>query len=288
MKTFILMLLSIFSPENDTLRDRIAARIASVDGIMAVAFHDLMTGKQLLINEREMFHAASTMKTPVMIELFRQADKGIVRLDDSLLVKNSFSSIVDGSPYSMDLGDDSDDSMYGMIGKRMTLRELVYQMITVSSNLATNILIEVADAKKVTRTMRAFGADSIEVLRGVEDLKAFEAGLNNRTNAYDLMLIFKALAEGSIASAHGCEAMIDILDDQKFRDLIPSQLPLDVRVVHKTGSISGVEHDSGIVFLPDGRRYVLVILSKNLNDRDQGKKAIADISRMFYDHVTGH
>ena len=106
MKTFMLMLLSISSPENDTLRDRIAARIASVDGIMAVAFHDLMTGKQLLMNEREMFHAASTMKTPVMIELIRQADQGIVRLDDSLLVKNSF-SIVDGSPCSMDLGDDA-------------------------------------------------------------------------------------------------------------------------------------------------------------------------------------
>jgi len=287
MKTLLLMFLTIFTSQTDTLKNRIASRMSAVEGTMAMAFHDLTTGDQILINEREMFHAASTMKTPVMIELFRQADEGMIRLNDSLIVKNSFKSIVDGSTYSMDLSDDSDDSMYGMIGARMTLRDLVYQMITVSSNLAANILIEVVDAKKVTAMMRALGADSIQVLRGVEDLKAYEAGLNNRTNAYDLMLAFKALAEGAAASPRACEIMIDILDDQKFRDLIPSQLPPEVRVAHKTGSITGVEHDSGIIFLPDGRRYVLVVLSKDLKDRNQGKKAIGDISKMLYEHVTG-
>ena len=287
MKTTLLMLLTIFTSQTDTLKSRIASRMSSVEGRMAVAFHDLTTGDQILINEREMFHAASTMKTPVMIELFRQADKGTIRMDDSLIVKNSFKSIVDGSTYSMDLNDDSDDSMYGMIGARMTIRDLVYQMITVSSNLATNILIEVADAKKVTAMMRALGADSIQVLRGVEDLKAYEAGLNNQTNAYDLMLAFKALAEGVAASPRACDTMIDILHYQKFRDLIPSQLPPEVRVAHKTGSITGVEHDSGIIFLPNGGRYVLVVLSKDLKDRNQGKKAVGDISKMLYEHVTG-
>lgn len=254
---------------------------------MAVAFHDLSTGAQILINEREMFHAASTMKTPVMIELFRQADKRERRLGDSILVKNSFSSIVDGSPYSMDLTDDSDDSVYELIGKRVTVRDLIYQMITVSSNLATNILIEIADARNVTGAMRLLGADSIQVLRGVEDLKAFDAGLNNRTTAHDLMMIFKALADGSAASASSCKEMLDILGDQKFRDMIPGELPPDTRVAHKTGSITGVQHDGGVVFLPDGRKYVLVILSKDLKDREQGVRAIAEISRMIYDNVMG-
>lgn len=282
-----LMTLSVLLLQEDSLRDRIVRRMASVEGTMAVAFHNLATGGQILINEREMFHAASTMKTPVMIELFRQADTGGMRLSDSIVVKNSFSSIVDGSWYSMNLNDDSDDSLYGMIGQRMTLHGLIYQMITVSSNLAANILIEVADARRVTQSMRTLGADSIQVLRGVEDLKAFEAGMNNRTTAYDLMLMFKALADGKAASSSACLEMLDILDDQKFRDLIPAQLPPDTRVAHKTGSISGVEHDGGVVFLPDGRKYILVILSKDLKDRERGKKAIADISRMIYDNVTG-
>lgn len=288
MKLLMLMSLPMLFPPEDSLKERIADRMISVEGTMAAAFHDLTTGAQILINEREMFHAASTMKTPVMIELFRQAGSGGRQLSDSILVRNSFKSIVDGSSYSMDLKDDSDDSMYGMIGKRMTLRALIYQMITVSSNLAANILMEVAGARNVTRTMHAIGADSIQVLRGVEDLKAFEAGLNNRTNAYDLMMIFKALAEGSAASTSACVEMLDILDDQKFRDMMPAELPEGTRVAHKTGSITGVEHDGGIVFLPDGRKYVLVILSKDLKDSEQGKKAIAEISRIIYDNVTGH
>lgn len=278
---------ALFSQE-DSLREKIVGRITSAEGTIAVAFHDLSTGAQILINEREMFHAASTMKTPVMIELFRRAGSGGLQLNDSILVRNSFKSIVDGSSYSMDLKDDSDDSMYGMIGKRMTLRALIYQMITVSSNLASNILIEIAGAQNVTRTMRSMGADSIQILRGVEDLKAFDAGLNNRTNAYDLMVMFKALAEGTAAENSACVEMLDILADQKFRDMIPAQLPLDTRVAHKTGSITGVEHDGGVIFLPDGRKYVLVVLSKDLKDRVEGKKVIAEISRMIYNNATGN
>jgi beta-lactamase class A len=277
----------IVTSQTQGVKDRIVSRISGVEGVLAVAFRDLGTGEEILVNERELFHAASTMKTPVMIELFRQAEAGIINLEDSITVKNTFSSIVDGSPYSMDLGEDSDDSMYGMIGSRMTIRQLMYQMITVSSNLATNILIEIADARKVTATMRSFGADSIQVLRGVEDGKAFDAGLNNRTNAYDLMLIFSAIAEGKAAGRKACEEMIDILDDQKFRDLLPSRLPPDVRIAHKTGSITGVEHDGGIVYLPGGRRYVLVVLSRGLKDREQGKKAIGDISKVVYDYMMG-
>ncbi|MEX1138717.1 MAG: serine hydrolase [Bacteroidota bacterium] len=288
MRSLAGILLTILPAQSDSLRERLTARIESIEGTVAVAFHDLATNTQILINDREMFHAASTMKTPVMVELFRQADEGGTRLDDSLLIENSFRSIVDGSTYTMDLRDDSDDSMYGMIGKQMTVRDLIYRMITVSSNLAANILVELADARKVTRTMRAIGADSIQVLRGVEDLKAFDAGLNNQTNAYDLMLIFKAMADGSIASIPACKEMIDILADQKLNDLIPAQLPPGTRIAHKTGSITGVEHDGGIVFLADGRKYVLVILSKDLKDRGQGKKAIADISRLLYDHVRGN
>lgn len=122
-----------------------------------------------MINEKIMSHAASTMKTPVMIEVVRQSVQGRFSLDDSLEVRNEFKSIVDGSPYTLDLGDDSDDSMYKRIGGRASIRELIHEMITVSSNLATNILIQLVGAGNVTATMRTLGALDIEVLRGVED-----------------------------------------------------------------------------------------------------------------------
>jgi beta-lactamase class A len=267
------------------LRRAIVQEFQSVKGTFAVAYQDLSDGSTLLINEKEMFHAASTMKTPVMIEVFRQARDGRFGLEDSMTVKNEFSSIVDGSLYKMDLSEDSDDSMYRRINGKATIRELVYQMITVSSNLATNILIDLVDAKSVTTTMRGLGASDILVLRGVEDGKAFERGLNNVTTAYDLMVIMRAIAEGKAVDPSASKAMTEVLLDQKFRDLIPAHLPEEVRVAHKTGSITGVRHDSGFVLLPDGRVYVLVLLSKGLEDPEAGKRAMGEVSRLMYDYT---
>ena len=270
----------------DALKQALEAEFQKTTGTFALAFEQLATGDRLLINEREMFHAASTMKTPVMVEVFKQASEGTFRLDDSLLVKNEFKSIVDGSPYSLDLKDDSDDAMYQLIGKRATIRTLLHHMITVSSNLATNILIELVGARNVTATTRALGADSITVLRGVEDGKAFQQGLNNVTNAFDLMLIFKAIAQKTAVDSAACNAMLETLFKQEFNTKIPALLPPIVRVAHKTGNITGVEHDSGIVYLPDGSSYVLVLLSKNLKDNKEGVAVLAKVSRMVFDHVS--
>lgn len=281
------MLLDISAQKQnfDATKTAIEAKLKAVDGVFAVAFKDLQTGKTLFINEKENFHAASTMKTPVMIEVFKQAKAGKFKLTDSILVKNEFKSIVDGSPYSMDIADDSGDGMYKQIGKKMTIYDLTYQMIIVSSNLATNILIDLVDAKNANQSMRALGAKDIQVLRGVEDQKAFDKGLSNTTTAYDLMLIFEKIAENKVIDKKSCEEMRKILFDQKFNEIIPEKLPKTVKVAHKTGSITGVQHDSGIVYLPDGRKYVLVLLSKKLKNADAGVKVLAEVSEMIYDSV---
>lgn len=271
----------------EALRMQIVSKIGKNEGDMAVAFKILETSyPALLINENEIFHAASTMKTPVMIEIFKQEAKGRLTLRDSVIIKNKFLSIVDGSAYSLDLNEDSQEELYEKVGKKTSIYDLMYQMIIKSSNLATNLLIEIADAKRVTLSMKELGANHIEVLRGVEDQKAFEAGLNNTTTALDMMLIMEAIAIGTAGTAEHCEKMMNILFDQKFKDLIPKLLPEDVRVAHKTGSITGVQHDAAIVLLPEGKRYVLVILSKNLNDVEAGKITIAEISRMIYEYVS--
>jgi beta-lactamase class A len=267
------------------LKKEITATLAEQQGTFAVAFKDLSSGKELLINAQENFHAASTMKTPVMIEVFKQVAEGKFSLSDSFLIKNQFKSIVDSSLYSLDSTDDSETEIYRHIGEKRTLYDLMYQMIIASSNLSTNLIIDLVDAKKVTQTMRDMGAKKIMVLRGVEDNKAYEKGLNNTTTAYDLMLIFEKIAEGKAVNKKSSDAMIDILSHQEFNTIIPAELPKDVKVAHKTGSITGVHHDSGIVFLPDGRKYVLVILSKGLTNEEEAVKAMAKVSRMIYDHV---
>ncbi|MDF0717403.1 class A beta-lactamase-related serine hydrolase [Muricauda sp. 334s03] len=270
----------------EALETKVRTQIDTIEGDVAVAFLNLSDpADSLHINANQEFHAASTMKVPVMIELFKQQASGKINLNDSILLVNEFKSIVDGSPYSMDIADDSDDVIYDKINTNVALKDLMYSMITVSSNLATNVLIELVDAKKVTATMRDLGADTIEVLRGVEDIKAYELGLSNSTTAKDLLVIMEAIAMNKAGNETDCQDMLRILKDQQFNDMIPAKLPIDVEVAHKTGSITGVHHDAGIVYLPNGKSYVLVLLSKNLKDFDKGTKQLADISKTFYDHM---
>ncbi|WP_293300777.1 serine hydrolase [Allomuricauda sp.] len=272
--------------KKEILEDRVRSQIDFIDGNVAVAFLNLSDPSDTLyINKDEEFHAASTMKVPVMIELFKQKEEGKINLNDSILLINEFKSIVDGSPYSMDIGDDSDDVIYNKINTQVTLKDLMYSMITVSSNLATNVLIELVDAKKVTATMRDLGAENIQVLRGVEDQKAYDLGLSNSTTAKDLLIIMEAIATNKAGTKEDCANMVDILKDQRFNDIIPHNLPKDVEVAHKTGWITGVHHDAGIVYLPNGRSYVLVLLSKNIQDSDKGPQQLADISKTFYDYM---
>lgn len=274
------------STEVRGLTEKIDSLFNSVQGDYAIAFMDLLgENEPILLNETEEFHAASTMKTPVMIEIFRQAEEGKFSLQDSLTVKNEFRSIVSGKPFSLDINQDSGDGLYSLIGSKVSIEDMMVDMIIHSSNLATNLLIELVDARKVTNTMRKLGAEDIMVLRGVEDIEAYEAGLSNTTTAYDLMLIFEKVANGEAVSQSADAAMVEILLDQKHNEIIPARLPAGVKVAHKTGSITGVRHDSGIVFLPDGKKYILVLLSKNMEDPEKGIEMMARISRMIYDQV---
>lgn len=264
------------------LQDRVEASGADVVGIY---FRDLSSGDSILLNADSRVHAASMMKVPVMIQLFRDAEAGRFALDDSVNVTNTFASIVDGSPYELSVPDDSEGTLYARLGEQESIRQLTELMITVSSNLATNILIQLVDAKRVQATMRELGADSIEVLRGVEDIKAYDAGLSNTTTARDLGIIFSAIYEQRAASPESCREMIEILSRQRFNEGIPAGLPAGTRVAHKTGSITEIRHDGGIVFPADGRAFVLVVLTKGIEDSSDADVLIADVARMVYDEV---
>jgi beta-lactamase class A len=270
----------------DSLRTRIERRVSEhKDAVIGVAFHDLATGDSLFMNADVSFHAASTMKVPVMIEIYRRVDARTLRLDQPIPLANQFASIVDGSPYALDPGADSDSAAYLFVGKRVTLAELIDHMITRSSNLATNALIDLVGAKNANATAHALGARDIRVLRGVEDGKAFQAGLNNTTTARDLATLMEAIETGRAASRASCDAMRDVLLRQEFNEEIPAGLPPGTKVAHKTGFITAVLHDAAIVY-PSGRRpYVLVVLTRGIADEAAARRVIADVSRLVYDHA---
>jgi beta-lactamase class A len=152
-------------------------------------------------------------------------------------------------------------------------------MITWSSNLATNLLIEKVKAENVNALMRELGAGDIQVLRGVEDSKAFQAGKNNTTTAYDLMLLLRLIADNKFLNKRACEKMVEILSAQRFNDGIPAGLPAAARVAHKTGDITNHNHDAGIVYLPGRKPYVIVVLTKGIAERRRSSRLIANISR---------
>ena len=269
----------------DDVTSEIESMLEAEEGTFAVAFQDLNNPERtFLYNADERFHAASTMKTPVMIEIFKRVEAGEFSIHDSVTIINEFSSIMDGSPYSIDIQEDSRDPIEHMVGEQATIFDLTHAMITYSSNIGTNILIDMVGAENVTQSMRELEADSIEVRRGLYDMKAFDEGVNNTTTARDLLTIFERLAAGDLLSRSSNEMMVDILLDQEYRDVIPRNLPDEVMVANKTGSISGVEHDSGIVYLQDGRTYALIFLSKDLPDDERGREIGGSVSELIYNY----
>jgi beta-lactamase class A len=276
MPWFLLTLLVAQAPAVD-LKTRLQALITQSGAEVSVAVVSADRSRDLIIDGDRSFHAASTMKVPVMIELFRQAHEGTLKLDDALPIRNEFHSIVDGSVYQMDVGDDSDAEVYKQIGKTMTLRALCEAMITVSSNFAANLLIERVGAKNVQATVDRLGGTGVAVLRGVEDQKAFDKGMNNATTARGLAALLWKIAQGEAVSAAADREMIEILKRQKFNDAIPAGVPPGTAVAHKTGSITRIHHDAGIVFAP--QPYVLVVLTRGIEDQKVSGPLIAAISR---------
>jgi beta-lactamase class A len=252
---------------------------------VGVAYHDLATGEELLIHADDTFHAASTMKVPIMMEIYRQAEGRTLSLDDRIVVKKEFPSLVDGKPFLLRVEDDSETGLYRRLGERLTIRELMRLMITESSNVATNLLVERVGAARTTEFMKQLGAESIRVLRGVEDNRAFARGMNNTLTARGLMRILTSLAERKVVSAKASEEMIAILRAQKFAEGIPAGLPAGVSVAHKTGSFGQVYHDAAIVEPPRGKPFVLVVLTRGIAKPPRAHKLVADITRAVYQHA---
>lgn len=267
------------SPLEQRLREQLGPDTAGV----AVVYLDRTRNEMVSLAGHRRYHAASTMKVPVLIELARRIDAGELGWDSTLPVRNQFSSIVDGSAYSLDPADDSDSTLYLQEGRPVSVRQLARLMIARSSNLATNLLIDRLTAPRVLATARALGADSIMVLRGVEDGKAYAQGLNNTTTAWDLAVLLEAIANGRAAGPAASSEMLDMLLAQEFNNAIPARLPAGTRVAHKTGDITAVLHDAAIIYPVDRPSFVLVVLTKGYEEREEAERRVAQLAETAFD-----
>jgi beta-lactamase class A len=258
----------------------VLARVEKSGADVGIAFRTLDEKDVWYSRADESFHAASTMKVPVLIELFHQVQEGKLKLSDTLVLRNEFHSIADESIYRLDAADDSEAELYKAEGQKRTLGELVELMITVSSNFATNLLVEKLGVENIRATVKTLGADGVRVLRGVEDQKAFDKGLNNTTTARGLEILMTAIALGNAVNRESSEQMVKILKRQSFNQAIPTGLPKGIAVAHKTGDITKVHHDAAIVYAK--RPFVLVLLVRGIEDEKVAYALMADITRDLY------
>ena len=254
---------------------------------ISIAVYDLETGREILINADEPFHPASTFKVHVMMEVFHQAEQGLLALEDCLPIINSFTSIADGSRYSLLASDDAEQTLYPRIGETESIAELTRLMIARSSNLATNILLEKIGPRNVDQFIRSLGILGVIVIRGVEDNAAFRLGMNNSATARGLTQTMKLIAEKRVVSRQAAEKMIEILLGQEFNESIPALLPASDRVAHKTGWTGDVYHDTGIVYRENREPYAISILTRGFGEDqpDDAHMCIAQISKIIYQNL---
>jgi beta-lactamase class A len=254
----------------------------------AVAFHDYETGREWSYNGDEWFHAASTIKVPVLVGVFGAVENGLFTLDSRLHVRNRFLSVVDGTPYRVESGRDANSVVHEHIGRTMKIRDLAKHMIVTSSNLATNLLIDLVGLERMQKTLEEMGAEGVELRRGVEDERAYAEGINNRVTADGLVRVLRLIGEEKAISKEASDLMLEILHQQEFRSGIPAGLPDDARVANKTGEISTVAHDAGLVYLPERRPYALAILTEWDAQKTSGRReTLARISRAVFEHLMG-
>ncbi len=256
---------------------------------LAVALYDYALDLRFSFQASRVFHAASTIKLAILFALFRAAETGRLRLTDRLHVRNRFRSQGDGSPFFLQSDRDGNPDLYKLTGRTATLQELAETMIVRSSNLATNLLLDHLEVAFVTETLATAGLEALRCARGVEDEAAFTRGLNNLVTADGLLEFFRRVHETRVLTAESREKMFDILFQQRFNAMLPAGVPesAKARIAHKTGEISTVTHDAGMVFLPGRAPYALVVLTEYAasGTASARNKTVAAVSAAAYDFL---
>lgn len=251
-----------FNPQVATLQSVVEQSIADAKGTYAVAIKNLQTGESYYTNENMKFEAASLYKLWVMATAYQMLEKGSLS-ENEILHK-------DVTVLNKEFGISSDSAELQDGNVEMSVKDALYQMITISHNYAALLL---ADRVKLSNVSK-FLADN--------DFYESSLGQPPLTTASDIELFFEKLKDGELAGPLYTKKMIDLLKEQKLNDKLPKYLPDSVDIAHKTGEIDYFSHDSGLVYGSKGD-YIIVILSKT--DYPPGaEERIASISKAVYDY----
>lgn len=281
------MSMNVYAATNiseNALSDLIEKNIQNKPGHFAVYAAQIGKDPTVCINCDDFINAASTIKLAVIDAAYNAIKNGKLHLDDKIVSHNRFHSLVGENYFSLDQKEDSYDSLYTQIGKPVTVSELLRVMIQYSSNLATNLLIEKLGVYYIRDVLKKQDIQGVIFGRMIEDFDANDQDIKNLVTARGLGNFLQKLANGQIVGSEESQSIIRIMLGQKFNDIIPPLLPKNTLVAHKTGWVNGVRNDAAIITLPNNKKYILVMLSKNLPSEEKGIKTMNIISKEVYDY----
>ncbi|HTX59442.1 MAG TPA: serine hydrolase, partial [Verrucomicrobiae bacterium] len=226
---------------------KLASRLPASDALEVL---DLSTGYRVGFNAGDSMPAASTIKIPVMVTVFRQLADGRFDLQRRVTLLER-----DKDWGSGELCDAPDGSTY-------SVAELVEKMIEISDNTATNMLIRLVGLRNVNETMLQLG---LEHTRLRDDIRTEGWSIRQelRTSPDDLVRLLAMMARRQLIDAWSSNEMISILEADQFNSLLPEPLPDDVTIAHKTGSLFDTLNDAGIVY-ENNAPYVIAIMTTGL------------------------
>lgn len=231
-------------------------------------------------------YSASIMKLPILVAAERLAERGALDLDRPVTVHNDFESRLAGHRFSLDEEEDSDPATWAAMGSDVLLRELIRRMVTVSGNLATNLVLDEVGTGEVAAVLAEAGcSERTTIVRGIEDYPARDAGIDNLITADDMARLVVALAEQRLAGPGATDACEQTLRAQEYRAGIPAGLPDGVTVGNKTGWITSVNHDVALVRAPGLPPVGLAVLVSAPGTEEEREAGIARIAAAVWAEV---
>ncbi|MBI3485077.1 MAG: serine hydrolase [Acidobacteria bacterium] len=241
------------------------------DGVIGIAVKDLGTGETFFANADTVFPQASSIKIPILLELFRQAQTGTLKLDERVDVKRA--KMVDGSGVLWRFSDG---------GSALSLRDLAVLMIVLSDNTATNLLIDRVGMQNVNDNLRRLGLSQTRLQRIMRDVDAQRTSRENLSTPREMVTLLEMLDAGKALDPKHTQAVLEILKYSKSTPLRRG-LPDNVPLASKTGGMGGVSCESGIVYLA-GKPYAISVMTTFDKDSDAADSTITEVSRRVYSY----
>ncbi|HEY0621147.1 MAG TPA: serine hydrolase [Kribbella sp.] len=225
-------------------------------------------------------YSASTMKLPVAMAMMRQVESGELVLDQPVTVHNDFASAA-GGRFGVNPAEDEAPATWTRMGEQVPLGWLATEMITVSSNLATDLVLEIVGVDAANAVLTDYGSGLSAIRRGIDDTAAQAAGISNELSPADLAAVLVAVGNDKGASG---DYLRDLLAANTWNGEIPAGVPAGTRVEHKNGWDTRIRHDGGIVRPADAEAFVLTVCTTSDLPDAEAQKLIGSVAAQAWEH----